>query len=112
VVKELGALKHAFNLAIREWEWCKDNPVTRVSMPPLPSGRTRFLSEDEFNQILSNAEWFKPVLLIAVHTGMREGNLMSLRWDEVNLEKRVIILTKTKNKAPVAIPINDSLMAV
>jgi integrase len=110
VVKELGLLKAAFNVAIKEWEWCKDNPVTKVSMPQVPPGRVRYLTSVELNSLLDNAEdWFRPILITAVHTGMRKGNLLSLSWDQVDLTRKVIILEKTKNRDRLAIPINDTL---
>jgi integrase len=111
VVKELSVLRNAFNVAIREWEWCKDNPVSRVSMPKLPQGRARHLNSQDIKNLIDNAEsWFKPILVVAVLTGMRLGNIMSLLWDEVDMSKKVIVLEKTKNGKRLAIPINDTLL--
>lgn len=64
VKKELGVLRNAFNVAIREWEWVKDNPVSRASMPKDPPGRVRYLTGQEIDRLLECAEkWFRPVLL-------------------------------------------------
>ena len=111
VVKELGVLRNAFNVAIKEWEWCKENPVSRVSMPKLPQVRVRYLSVEEISRLIENAdEWFKAVLTCAVHTGMRQGNIVSLTWDKVDLFRREILLNKTKNEERQVLPINETLM--
>jgi hypothetical protein len=47
VVRYMGALSHAFTLALREWQWIDQNPFARVSRPKEPRGRLRYLSEDE-----------------------------------------------------------------
>ena len=47
VNRYLAVLSHAFTMAVREWQWCADNPVRKVSKPKEPRGRVRFLSEDE-----------------------------------------------------------------
>jgi len=47
VNRELAVMKKAFNLACREWEWCRDNPVLRVSMESERNHRDRWLTEDE-----------------------------------------------------------------
>jgi integrase len=110
VAKELAVLRNAFNVAIREWEWCRENPVSRVSMPKAPQGRVRFLSIQQIKDLLDHSEeWFMPVVIVALHTGMRQGNILTLTWDKIDLFRRLIILDKTKNGERLTIPINDTL---
>ena len=113
VVKELSVLRNAFNVAIKEWEWCKDNAVSKVSMPKVPQGRVRFLTVQDIQNLLAHAEeWFKPVMLFAIHTGFREGDIITLTWEQVDFFKRRIILDKTKNDEHHTVPINDTLFEV
>lgn len=112
IKKELGVLKSAFSMAIREWEWVKDNPVSRIRMPKDPPGRIRFLSREEIERLLDCSEnWFKPVLIMAIHTGLRQGNIMPLTWDKIDLFRRIILLEadKMKNEENLGIPISDTL---
>lgn len=115
VKKELSTLRNAFNIAFKEWEWVKENPVSRVSMPKDPPRRVRYLTDEEIDRLLDCSEkWFKPVLVLAINTGLRQGNIISLIWDKVNLFKRVIVLdaSEMKNEEGLGIPINDTLFEV
>jgi len=63
--RELGAMKAAFNLAIREWEWCRDNPVSKVSMEKENNKRDRWLSFEEEEQLLKVCpSWLKKILVL------------------------------------------------
>src|SRR5215467_12385641 len=52
VNRYLAVLSHTFTMAVREWQWCEDNPVRKVSKPKEPRGRVRFLSEEERQRLL------------------------------------------------------------
>jgi integrase len=111
--RDLSILKNCFNIAMRQWEWVDSNPVTRIPMEKEPPGRVRFLTEEEFERLYNACpEWLKPVVLTARHTGMRKENILSLKWSEVDLFRRVINLEQTKNNERLCIPINDTLMEV
>lgn len=112
VKKELGVLRNAFNVTIREWEWLRENPVSRVSLPKDPPGRVRYLTSEEIERLLvCSEEWYKPVLIVALHTGFRQGNIISLTWGKINLFKRQIILdaAEMKNREGQGMPIDDTL---
>ncbi|MES2198827.1 MAG: hypothetical protein V4489_01485 [Chlamydiota bacterium] len=47
VVRYLAALSHAFTVAVKEWGWVEDSPMSKVTKPKEPRGRVRFLSEEE-----------------------------------------------------------------
>lgn len=109
--RELGLMRHAFNMAIREWEWINDNPLKRVSMEKEPPGRVRYLTGEEFGRLCGAcSDWLKPIVLAARHTGMRRENILSLTWEQVDLFRRTITLEETKNGERLCIPINDTLM--
>lgn len=102
VDKYLKNLSHAFTIAVNKWGWLTDNPAKKVASPGLPSGRVRFLDDDELPRLLaacqasSNKQLYLCVIL-ALSTGMRQAELMGLKWQDVNLKDGFIILHKTKN---------------
>ncbi len=102
VDKYLKNLSHLFNMAVNEWEWLEENPVKKVKSPKLPRGRVRFLSDDERVSLLQACKESSNPLLhlcvtLALSTGMRQGELMGLKWADVNLKEHFIILHETKN---------------
>lgn len=108
VHKEVAALKRCFNLAVKEWELFQRNPAAGVQMPTLPQGRTRFLSPSEFKAALEAAPgWMKLPIALAVATGMRRGELLSLCWKDVDLEGRRLYLRETKNGTLRIHPLSD-----
>lgn len=108
--KELGLIKAAFNVAIREWEWVDFNPVNRVRMEKAGEGRVRFLTQQEFSKLYKSCEdWLKPFVIIARYSGLRMGNVLALSWDQIDLFRKMITVDKTKNGDPVGIPVCEPL---
>ncbi len=102
VDKYLKNLSHAFTVAVNDWGWLEDNPAKKVKSPKLPRGRVRFLDEIERVKLLaackeSSNAWLYPCVILALSTGMRQGELMGLRWQDVNLKDGYLILHETKN---------------
>lgn len=101
-VRYLAALSHALSTASREWEWIEVSPATRVRRPTEPSGRVRFLDHEECQRLLeasrqSSDRRLYPLIFLALSTGARQGELMNLRWRDINLGGGFAILHKTKN---------------
>jgi len=115
VNRELTCLKRMYNLAIR-WNQARSNPVDKVDFLKEPPPRSRFLSEEEAAKLINCSEpYFKPVLLTALYTGMRLGEILGLTWEHVFLEDRAnprIEVTQTKNNKNRFIPMNQSLVKV
>lgn len=104
---ELGFCKHAFNVAVKEWEWVKDNPFIKVSAEKLPQPRVRYLTREEFDRLYQICDdWLKTIIQIAVHTGMRQDNILSLTWQQVDLNRGIITLEHTKNGERLGLPMN------
>jgi integrase len=109
--RELAMLKKAFNLACREWEWAKDNPVCRVSMEREHNTRDRWLSDEEEQRLLSAAApYVRDLVLFAINTGMRRGEILSLTWAGVDLTRRTVTVFKSKNGERRTIPANQAVM--
>lgn len=97
VQKELNVIKHMFRLAI-EWEIVPVNPAQGVKSPRVPAGRVRYLQPTELRALLESCpEWLRPIVALAVCTGMRRGEVLGLRWLDVDLQHQRIILPQTKN---------------
>lgn len=102
VVRYMAALSHSFTIAVKEWGWMEDNPMRKVTKPKEPRGRIRFLNDDERTALLkackeSNNAYLYPVVVLALSTGMRQGEIMGLAWDDVDLNRERATLHETKN---------------
>lgn len=72
----------------------------------------RRLTSEEFDKLLAACDrsinpWLKPALLLSVETAMRLGELLGLKWDDVNFEKRIAFLKMTKNGEARAVPLSS-----
>ncbi|MCF6147314.1 MAG: tyrosine-type recombinase/integrase [Candidatus Kuenenia sp.] len=106
--RSLSMLSKAFSLASKEWEWVKENPVLKVSREKENRGRDRWLTYDEEKRLLDNSpQWLKEIILFALHTGLRQDELLSLQWGRVNLFNWTIIIQETKNGKPRTIPLTQ-----
>jgi len=102
VVRYMAALSHAFTIAVNEWQWLDDSPVRKVKKPTESRGRVRYLDDDERAKLLiackeSSNAWLYTCVILALSTGMRHGELMGLKWPDVNIKDGFLILHETKN---------------
>jgi integrase len=96
-----AALSAIFRFAIDE-RLLKRNPVEGVRSRPENNKRVRYLSEEERTSLLrvcKNSDWDRLHLLIlmALMTGARQGELLNLRWEEIDFVARTAYLERTKN---------------
>jgi integrase len=108
VNKELQLVRHAFNIAMREWEWCRENPMHRVSMEPVRNEIDRWLTADEEQQLMAaSSPWLREIIQFALHTGMRQGEILNLQWQDVDFVRGLLMVMKSKNGTRRAIPLNQ-----
>ena len=112
VVRYMAALSHAFTVAVREWGWIEDSPLRKVTKPKEPSGRVRFLDDDERGRLLdackeSRSPYLLPIVTLALATGMRKGEILNLTWGNINFERNRIILLETKNGDKRVVPLSN-----
>jgi len=115
VNRYLAYFSHAFTVASREWEWCSENPLRRVSKLKEPRGRVRFLDDKERKALLEAVKdvderafehpYLYPLVVLAISTGARQGELLRLRWADVDLKKGVAVVHETKNDGRRALPL-------
>lgn len=113
----LAALSKACTVAVREWHWLQDNPVMRVQKERESPGRVRYLTPEEKDVLLaacgnSPVPQLELIVMLALTTGMRRGEILALRWPDINLDRCSIVLHKTKNNERRAIPIVPSVLAL
>jgi integrase len=110
VVRYLAALSHAFTIAVKEWGWLDDSPTRKVKKPTEADGRVRFLDDEERQRLLTACQASKNkqlylCVILALSTGMRQGEMMGLKWPDVNLKDGFLILHKTKNGTRRRVPL-------
>lgn len=123
VNRYLAALSAMYTIAVKEWRWSPSNPVSNARKCREPAGRVRYLSDDERERLLSsiyylgNAQEHKHdrmtaydylyyIVIVAISSGMRKNEIMTLKWSQVNLEAGEIILLETKNGKKRNVPVS------
>ncbi|HEY6457642.1 MAG TPA: FAD-binding protein [Steroidobacteraceae bacterium] len=118
VNREFNVLSHAIDTARREWEiHIPFNPCTLVRRPPQGRPRSRRLQGDEEQRLLAHCRaarnpWLVHFVIIALETGMRRGELLSLEWVNVDLNKRTALLPITKNGDSRGVPLSSRALTV
>ena len=93
------------------------NPVRHVKRPRIDDRRDRRLTDDEWQRLLDAAEACQNVLVpslivLARETAMRRGELLSIRWCDVDLHQSVVLLPKTKNGHARFVPLSPTAINV
>ena len=113
--KIITILKHMFTKAL-DWELIDEEILKKVRKVKLLKGeikRLRYLSDEEAERLVINCEpYLKPIVITALNTGMRRGEIFGLTWDRVDLKNSIILLDKTKNGERREVPINDNLYEI
>ncbi|MBM2838743.1 MAG: putative phage integrase, partial [Deltaproteobacteria bacterium] len=112
--RQLNVFRRMFNLAKKRWLWIKDVPPIEME-PKADIKRIRYLSFEEYHKLLDGCEdWIREIVIVAAWTGLRQGNVLNLRKDRVDLKARVIMLdsSETKNQENLIIPISGPAFEV
>jgi integrase len=112
VKRELVIISHVFNTARKDWSLPVENPITSIRKPQAAKHRERRLHDDEEMRLLEAAGQSKAAMLrfcitLALETGMRAGEIVSLRWEHIDLPNRVILLDMTKNGDRRVVPLSE-----
>jgi len=108
--KEVVALKHLLRLAV-EWEIIPINPGQGIKLPKPAPGRVRYLQPTELQTVVEACpEWLRTIVALAVSTGMRRGEILGLRWLDVDFINRRILLSQTKNGEGRVVYLNQSAL--
>jgi integrase len=113
VNRKVALIRSVVNAAAREWEWIESAPKFRLV--PGETERRRFLEPSEVLRLVKALpNPYSAMALFAVSTGVRRGNVTGLRWEQVNLSRRVIQFPQQvmKNGLPFTLALNDTAVEV
>lgn len=124
VNRDLNLISHVINVARKEWGMHIENPISMIRRPPENKARKRRLGAGEEEKLLAELEqrartergtfeaggtqnpWIRPLVILALETAMRRGELLALRWSDVYLADRFVRLHDTKNGESRDVPLS------
>lgn len=113
VNRYLALIRSILIRARDEWEWIDKVPKVRLFKEA--AGRERSLTQEQAQRLLDELpEHQRDVVLFALFTGLRQGNVLKLEWAQVNLKLRHahVLGTQSKNRRPIAVPLNERALEV
>jgi integrase len=109
VNRDVVVLRHMFVKAM-EWGKALANPVAHVKPLRVDNRRLRYLSNEEMARLLAAAdEILRPLVLVALHTGLRRGEMFALTWQDIDMSLGVIRVVNTKSGERREIPMSRTL---
>ena len=106
VNRALAVLKSMFNKAIA-WGKADSNPFKAVKLFKENNQRLRFLEREEIPKLLVNCcSHLKPIVILALNTGMRKGEILGLKWHDIDFKRDTIHLHDTKSGEGRDVPLN------
>jgi integrase len=100
VNRVLATLSHMMTKAV-EWEMVEEEilkKIRRVKMLPKNNRRLRYLSKEECQELINACEsHLQPIIITALSTGMRKGEILNLKWENVDMKHGFILLEITKD---------------
>lgn len=117
VLNEIRMLSNAFNTAIRTWRWCKENPVSHINLGLKPGKVDRWLTSEEEKALMKSSagkmnNQLTDIIILALNTGLSLGELINLKWHNVDLFRKTLISTRDKTDVTRTIPLNQNAFTV
>lgn len=120
VRREMNLIKAVLDLARKEWKWTDTNPLADVKRPPNAKSRKRGIQQWEIDAIVKSLGWEPGIVadcradevaiafLLGVETAMRNGELLALRWSDVDVPRRVALVRDSKNGDDREVPLSTT----
>ena len=110
VMRYLAVLSHVFTITIKEWNLLEISPIKNLSRLKEPKGRVRFLNEEERMKLLDECKkstnpYLYIIVVLAISTGMSQGEILNITWKDVHFNNNRIILHETKNGERRVVPL-------
>jgi integrase len=115
---DLALIRHCLEFARLEWGYYLPiNPVDLVSKPRLNKPRDRRVGKDDINALMhalkqTKVTYLKPLILFAIETGLRQGELIKLKWNDVDLDSRLLKVKDTKNGEDRVVPLSNKSLSI
>jgi len=116
VIKDLNTLSHIIDTAIKEWGlYISQNPVKNIRKPRVNNSRSRRLSYEEeiilLTQCRKHSLMMESVVIFAIETAMRLGEIINLNWSDIDIERKIATLHMTKNGEVRQVPLSNAAIA-
>jgi integrase len=113
----LRTLSPALTVAVTEWGWLDDSPMRKVTKLKEPRGRVRFLSNEERERLLAACQVSKntslyTIVVLALATGGRQQELLTLRWPDVDFKRGLLTFHQTKNGERRTLPLTGPALVL
>ncbi len=117
ILNEIRLLSNAFNVAIKTWRWCKENPVSMVNLGLKPAQIDRWLTDIEEPCLLTASEGkiggqLQDIIIIGLNTGMSQEEIINLNWKNIDLTRKVLITSREKTGNTRTIPLNNTVVSL
>lgn len=118
VLRELAILRHCFKVARREWDIpISVNPVSQITMPKASKPRERRVTSEEMEALFRGCDrgqsaLLKPIISFAVETGMRRGEIVAMRWTNIDVQCKTLLIPITKNGHARTIPLTPVALEI
>ena len=115
---DLVLIRHAWNIAKLEWGWdIGSNPVEQIKLPKNNPPRERRLRVGEYDLLkikaMKTRVWYLwPIIEMAIETGMRRGEILSLEWINIDFERARALLLMTKNGRSRWVPLSKKAILI
>ncbi|MEJ2794952.1 site-specific integrase [Iodobacter sp. LRB] len=111
---ELALISHVFTVAKTEWNISIDNPISAIRKPKLPPGRDRRFKAGEEMRLMAaiTCNSLRLAVQLSLGTGMREGELVGLTWDQIDFNDKIVQLSDTKNGSNRIVPMTEAVEAL
>lgn len=114
ICREFGIIIHALQVAKLEWDWdVQIDLFAGIRLPQIHQRAIRRINDDDLKTLLEESSkhtngYLKPIILIAPNTAMRRGEILSLKWSDIDLKRNLINIDNTKSSYARSIKINNN----
>ena len=116
--REFCILKHALKIAEVEWNWnVPTNLLGNIKIPKVHAKAIRRIDDTDLERLLTASakhtnKYLNPIIKLALETAMRRGEILSLKWSDIDMHRGLIIIDNTKTGFPRSIQMNDNVRSV
>ena len=116
--RELALYSHAFEVARKVWDVpISENPFALVTKPKVANGRSRRLEPGEWEMLRETCQRSRnphllPMVELGLETAMRRGEVLRLRWRDIEWTRRTLHIPRTKNGHPRTIPLTGRALSL